>query len=288
MSSGSGREERESLRRTFDTAADRYHDARPDYPPDLFDELVRLARLEPGARLLEIGAGTGKATVPMARRGFQIVCLELGTSLAEVAVRNLSGFPDVEVIAASFDDWEPRNRPPFDLVFAATAWHWLDPKTRYARAWEALRPGGRVAFWSASHVFPDGGDPFFHDIQAVYEEIGEGVPPDATWPRPGELPDQRDEIEATGLFTDVQVRHYDWEVRYDAESYVALLRTFSGHLAMAEWKERRLYDAVRTRLAAREDGVLRRHWGAALHVATRTDLGEPVTFAESPSRRSMA
>ncbi|MGH3387088.1 MAG: class I SAM-dependent methyltransferase [Nocardioidaceae bacterium] len=271
MPSGSGREERESLRRTFDAAAHHYHEARPDYPADLFDDLVRLARLAPRARVLEIGAGTGKATVPMAQRDFQIVSLELGTRLAGEAAQNLSGFPDVEVVAASFDDWERGQRPPFDLVFAATAWHWLDPATRYTRAWEALRPGGHVAFWSASHVFPEGGDPFFRDIQAVYEEIGEGVSPDATWPRPGELPDERDEIEATGLFTDVQVRHHDWEVRYDAESYVALLRTFSGHLAMAEWKQRRLYDAIRTRLAVREDGVLRRHWGVALHVATRAD-----------------
>ena len=134
-------------------------------------------------------------------------------------------------------------------MFAATAWHWLDPATRYRRAWELLRPGGHLAFWGAVHVFPDDGDPFFREIQPVYDEIGEGRAADATWPRPGDLPDDGADIEASGLFDDVQVRQYDWEIRYDAESYIALLDTFSGHLEMAPGKRAHLYDAIRARLA---------------------------------------
>jgi len=65
----------------------------------------------------------------------------------------------------------------------------------------------------------------------------------------------------------VRVRHFDWELRYDADSYIGLLRTFSGHLVMTEEKQAYLYEAIRTRLAARPDHEVRRHWGAALHVA---------------------
>ena len=126
-------------------------------------------------------------------------------------------------------------------MFAATAWHWLDPAVRYQRAWRLLRPGGHLAIWSATHVFPEGGDPFFAELQEVYEEIGEGVPEDALRPRPGELPDDRDEIERTGLFEDVLVRHFDWEIAYDAEAYLRLLDTFSGHIAMQPWQRERLY-----------------------------------------------
>ena len=45
-------ENREPLRRTFDSAADLYEAARPSYPNELFDDLVELARLEAGARLV--------------------------------------------------------------------------------------------------------------------------------------------------------------------------------------------------------------------------------------------
>lgn len=262
-------QDRLRLRQTFDAAAERYDRARPDYPEQLFDDLVQLAALQPGDHLLEVGAGTGKASVPLARRGFRLTCLELGGQLAAVLARNLAGFPDVTVVNASYDEWQPPSGTSFDLVFAATAWHWLDPDHRYEKAWAALRPGGHLAFWGAVHVLPEGGDPFFDQIQQVYDEIGEGRTADETRLRPGDLPDDAADIEASGLFDDVQVRQYDWETLYDADSYIDLLETFSGHLAMAPGNRAHLFAAIRGRLAERPERPLRRHWGAVLHVARR-------------------
>jgi SAM-dependent methyltransferase len=196
--------EREELRRTFDSAAACYHRARPDYPTALYDELERAAGLRPGDRLLEVGCGTGKATIPLARRGYRIMCVELGRALAAEARRNLAGFPDVRVVHADFEGWEPATAASFELVFAATAWHWIDPGIRYRKAARWLRAGGHLAFWSAVHVFPEGGDPFFREIQPVYDQIGEGLPPGAAGPQPDELADERPEIEASGLFEEVR------------------------------------------------------------------------------------
>jgi hypothetical protein len=111
-------------------------------------------------------------------------------------------------------------------------------------------------------------------IQPVYDEIGAGQPPGEGRPRPGELPDGLSAaIEASGLFGDIVVEQFDWEVRYDAEGCLDLLDTFSGHIAMAPWQRDRLYGEIRRRLAQRPDGQLRRHWGAILHVARRRDAG---------------
>lgn len=82
--------DRRRLRTTFDSAATSYQQARPDYPPELYDELVRLAALQPGDHVLEVGCATGKATVPLARRGFQITGVELGPALAAEARHNLT------------------------------------------------------------------------------------------------------------------------------------------------------------------------------------------------------
>jgi SAM-dependent methyltransferase len=250
--------DRERLRATFDSAARLYQQARPGYPDELYAELVRLAGLRSGDRLLEIGCATGKVT-----------CIELGAELAAAARQNLAGFDAVEVIEAAFETWRSPDGAAFDLVFAATAWHWIDPGVRYRKARDLLRPGGHLAFWSATHVFPAGGDQFFRDIQPVYDEIGEALPPGVIWPRPAELPDERAEIEGSGLFDAVAVRHFDWEVSYTAEEYIRLLDTFSGHIAMAAWQRDRLYGEIRRRLAERPDGRLRRHWGVVLHVARR-------------------
>src|SRR5579859_3501983 len=266
--------ERERLRATFDAAASLYHQARPGYPEELFDELERLAGLRAGARLLEVGCGTGLATIPLARRGYAITCVEIGRELAVQARRNLAGLPGVRVVREAFETWQPAGRRAYDLVYAATSWHWIDPAIKYARAWDLLRPGGHLAVWGAAHVVPAGGDPFFREIQDVYDEIGESLPPGANFPHPGELPDARAEIEASGLFGDAAVRHFDWEIKYDADGYVRLLDTFSGHIAMEQWQRERLYGEIRRRLAERPDGLLRRHWGAVLHVARRLDRSQ--------------
>jgi len=263
--------DRERLRAPFESAAGRYHRARPDYPEALYDALTEAAGLGPGATALEVGPATGKATLPLARRGLRITCLELGAELTARARHNLAGFPEVTVVNASFETWQPPPGPGVDLVYAATAWHWIDPAIRYRRAWQLLRPGGHLAIWGTEHVFPDGGDRLFHEIQDVYDEIGEGMPPGQLRARPGEVPDGRAEIEASGLFGDVVVRQFDWEVSYDADGYIALLDTFSGHIAMADWQRRRLYGEIRRRLAQRPDGRLRRHWGSVLHVARRRE-----------------
>ena len=263
--------DREALRATFDRAAALYDRARPEYPDELFDELVSLTATRPGDLVLEVGCATGKATRALAARGLRVVCVELGGELAAYARRALASFADVQVVHAAFEEWEPPDGQAFDLIVAATSWHWIDPKVRYSKAWRLLRAGGHLAFWSASHVFPLGGDPFFREIQDVYDEIGEGLPDGAAWPQPGELPDESEEIAAGGLFEPLAVSQFDWELTYDADQYLRLLDTFSGHITMQPWQRRRLYGEIRRRLAQRPDGLVRRHWGAALHIARRLD-----------------
>jgi SAM-dependent methyltransferase len=259
------------LRTTFDSVADRYQEARPAYPVALFDTLQRATGISAGDQLLEIGCGTGIATLPLAERGFHLTCIELGPELAAAARRNLAGFPEVNVVTAAFEDWRPADRQRFDLVFAATAWHWVDPTVGYPRVWELLRPGGHFAFWSAVHVIREDGDPFFAELQQVYDEIGEGMPAEWQPPRPGQLPDDREEVEGSGLFELVGAHQFDWEVSYTAEDYLRLLDTFSNHIALEAGQRDHLYGEIRRRLARRPDGRVRRHWGSVLQVARRLD-----------------
>ncbi|MEW9551026.1 methyltransferase domain-containing protein [Nonomuraea sp. NPDC050783] len=258
------------LRETFDEAAATYQDARPDYPAELYTDLLALTALAPPARLLEVGCGPGKATLPLARAGFTITAIELGAALAAEARRRLAGFAGVSVITSSFEGWEPPEGDRFDLVYAATAWKWVDPAVKYAKAAALLAEGGHLAVWNADHAFPAGFDPFFTEIQRVYDELGEGdgspwpPPPPEEWPDPAAA-----EFEGSGHFAVTATRRYVWALRYTAEEYIALLDTFSGHIAMHPAKRAHLYGEVRRRLAARPDGRLTRHWSVVLTVGRR-------------------
>ncbi|HEY5988888.1 MAG TPA: class I SAM-dependent methyltransferase [Streptosporangiaceae bacterium] len=108
------------LRTTFTEDAELYDRARPGYPPEMFDDLVELAGIGPGCRVLEIGCGTGQATVPLAERGCRIVAVELGAAMAGIARDRLARCPAAEVVTSSFEAW-PLPPEPFDVVLAATA-----------------------------------------------------------------------------------------------------------------------------------------------------------------------
>ncbi|MEV4173254.1 class I SAM-dependent methyltransferase [Nonomuraea sp. NPDC049709] len=258
------------LSATFDRAAATYQDARPDYPAELFSDLLRITGLTPPAHLLEVGCGPGKATLPLARLGFRITAVELGQALAAEARRRLADFAGVSVITSPFEGWQPPAGDRFDLVYAATAWKWLDPAVKYDKAASLLAPGGHLAVWNAEHAMPAGYDPIFDEIQEVYEEIDEGH--DGPWPGP--TPEEQPnpvatEFETSGHFTVAGTRLYVWALRYTADEYLALLDTFSGHIAMEPDRRRHLYQEIRRLLATRPDGRLTRHWYVVLTVGRR-------------------
>jgi SAM-dependent methyltransferase len=252
--------QRETLRTTFEQVPELYARARPSYPPRLFDDLVALARLPVGARIVEIGCGTGQATLPLAERGFAVTCVELGARLATIARQKLAGFPAVDVVVADFDTWETAER--FDGAVAFTSFHWLDPETRFARVASLLRPGGVLAVTSTSHVA--GGDDFFVDVQADYREV---VPEDTASHEGGPRPP--DDIEGLRfdeeLFEPVARHRYVWDVAYDADAYIAVLTTYSGHRALDAARREELFTRIRRRIEPR--GGVRKTYLATLDVA---------------------
>src|SRR5918911_3342325 len=97
---------RNRLQTIFDEAASLYDEVRPGYPEDLFDDVVSLSGIPAGGRILEIGCGTGQATVPFARRGYRILCIELGENMAAVARGNLKAYPRAAVRVGPFEEWQ--------------------------------------------------------------------------------------------------------------------------------------------------------------------------------------
>src|SRR5215472_11464120 len=128
------------LRIGFDRAAEDYQRTRPVCPSQLFDDLIQLAGLNVGDRVVEIGCGTGQATVPLAERGLAVTAVELGPELAAIARRRLMAFPAAEVVTCSFEDWQPPDAA-FDAVVAFNSLHWIDPELRYSKTYGLLRSG---------------------------------------------------------------------------------------------------------------------------------------------------
>jgi SAM-dependent methyltransferase len=264
------REPYTGLAATFDTAAELYERARPHYPQQLFADLA--AALGAGsvpARVLEIGPGTGQATRGLLQQGWRVVALEPGPELAAVARRVLAGRGDVEVVVSPLELWEADGREPFDLVFAATSWHWLNPQVAYPRAADLLRSGGCLAIVATEHVLPLDGDDFFRTVERAYEEVG--MSDGKGGPKPPEqipAPDAA-AIGSSGLFAPPVVRRYVWSRDYTTEEYLTVLSTYSNHIAASPQQRETLFARVRDLIAARPSATVRKHYLNTLLVSRR-------------------
>jgi SAM-dependent methyltransferase len=254
--------ERQKLRRrSFDSIAGVYDRVRPRYPEQLFDDIVRLSGIGSGARVLEIGPGTGQATLPLARRGLAVVGVELAPRMARLCRTNLRGFHSVTVHAADFEHW-PVEPASFDVVLSASAFHWLNPRTAFARAASALRPSGSIALLWHFRVTPN--TPLQRELDAVYATLGlkpwRAKPPEERTRR------QREAILNSGRFGPVTVRRYASNRDYTTADYIALLRTMSDHAILPAPTRRRLFAGIR-RAIDRHSGLLRRESIATLFTA---------------------
>ena len=157
-----------SLRQTFDEVALLYNDARPCYPDELISTLIAVTNLHKASTLLEIGPGTGQATKPLAKQGFNITCIELGAALAEVAKYELQDYKNVKILVDAFEETTLQTES-FDLVFAATAFHWIDPELKYLKTHRILKDNGNLAIIHTNHISDEKGDIFFKVSQPIYD-----------------------------------------------------------------------------------------------------------------------
>jgi SAM-dependent methyltransferase len=245
-------------RESFDEVALLYNAARPGYPPTLVDDLMELAGMNQGHRVLEIGPGTGQLTVPLAERGLSLIGVELGTNMARIARRNLSSFTNVEVVVADFDTWALPVEP-FDLVVAATAFHWLDPATRLERCAKALRSGGILAILETHWGVSDREDSFWTDSQSCYSKWDPDYDSEIRPVTLRDLPLKRTDIANSPIFELVAHRRYHCDRRYDAVQYCNLLGTFSNIRALTETARMGFLACVQDLINKRFGGYILRH-----------------------------
>ena len=253
---------------TFDAVAENYDASRPGYPAAAIDALMTDACLSSGARVLEVGAGTGKATRDLAARGLSIVAVEPGAQMARIAARHLGSGADVDFEVTTFEDYAARApHGRFDAVISAQAFHWSDTATRYTHARDLLTDGGHLALiWNR---YAPGQTPLEARIDAIYAA---NAPPTQSLGPPGGyeafMTEWCAEIEGSGCFGPVAASAHPWEARYDTESYLRLMDTWSDHRIMPADTKKALFDDVAAAIES-FGGVLVKRYVAVLMVARR-------------------
>jgi SAM-dependent methyltransferase len=233
-------ERRRRLAGTFDRVAATYRDARPGYPPELFALLVERCGLGAGSAVLEIGAGTGEATIPLLRLGAHVTAVEPGTALVRELLARTRGHRLVTMETTFEDALVPDAS--FDIVTSATAFHWVDPALGVPKAAQALRDRGWLAVWSNVYGDPERPDPFHEAIQPLLRaHAPELTPPDV--PHAGGV-SRPDAEKGHPDFGEAEEHVFRWEATHDPDQIRALFSTFSSWIALPVERREPLLDAL--------------------------------------------
>lgn len=129
---------------SFDKAAARYAENRPSYPSSVLDTIEEfLARPLAGARVADVGAGTGIATALLRERGAEVLGIEPGEGMA---AQFRVDHPDLAMVRADGNAL-PLHDGCLDLITYAQAWQWTDTNRSVPEALRVLRPAGALAVW---------------------------------------------------------------------------------------------------------------------------------------------
>lgn len=233
----------------FDSIADQYADVRPGYPEAMYDYVLCAARLGPESTILEIGCGPGNSTLPFARRGFAVVCVEAGGRLAEIARHVLEPYPSVVVEQSRFEDWQAAGRR-FSLLFAAQAYHWIDPQIGVAKSHQVLRTEGMAAL--AWNVPRREETPLRAALDDAYDRCAPALSAKSGNFAGATRKATVERLVSSKLFTLAGEESFTWHRHYSVAEYITLLGTFSDHVALHPSARANLFDTIAN--AIREAG----------------------------------
>jgi SAM-dependent methyltransferase len=227
-----------SRAQSFDVAAAQYAASRPSYPAALFDAIEELAGCRfAGARVADVGAGTGIASVLLRERGADVIAVEPGEAMAGELHRTLPGVPIVRGDGNAL----PLAEASCDLVTYAQSWQWTDPGRSVPEALRVLRAGGALAIWWNTTAF---------DVPWIREQHGRIAHHCGVKPRSAVRPSDGDAVRLAGL-TGLRVarRQVRWSRTVSLDVHLANIGSRSAFLVLDEAARQAYFVDERERLS---------------------------------------
>jgi SAM-dependent methyltransferase len=260
----------------FDEIVTDYDKVRPSYPDVLYNDLFAYIGSSRNLNTLEIGAGTGKATVPVITAGNTVTAVELGEHMSEFLRERFGEYEGFKVITSSFENAELTDSG-YGLIYAASAFHWVDAEIGCPKVYRLLNSGGVFALLRFNWVTADTED-VVTKINTAYEKhyqsfYGKG---------PRKL--TRDEYclpigikRGFGFndmsdygFTDVVCKTYDRVITYTADDYIGMLETMSDHRALPENNRAALYAEIRN-IITKNGGQIKQGYFFQLYMGRKSE-----------------
>ena len=249
-----------------------YDEVRPPYPESFFSLLVDQGALFPGASALEIGPGNGLATRALIARGANpLTVVEPEKAFHGLLASIGAGQTDCDFrfVHAAFED-AALEAEAYDLVVAATMYHWLNPSTRVELIADLLKPTGHVALmWN---VFGNlrKPDPFHEatkDLVAHLPASPAGAPADIPFALARH--DREEEFLRTGRFELRAYLEVQWTIRLSAAKVGLLYEGFSSIARLPEVERTELLQRIVNVADTRFGGIVERNMTSPMYLFRR-------------------
>ena len=220
---------------TFDTVADTYEKLRPGYTNELYQAIFEYKLINNMSRVVEIGIGGGQATLPFLQTGCNLTAVDYGENFCEICREKFKDYPNFSAVSGKFEDIDFNGE--YDLIYSASAFHWIPEEIGYKKVYDMLKNGG-VFIRFANHPYRDKGKPALsEDIDQIYAEYYYKF-----YNKEPETPIEYTEQQAHDRaliaeeydFTDIQYKLFYRTRTFSAEEYIKLLGTYSDHIAIEE------------------------------------------------------
>lgn len=148
----------------FSSRVDNYARYRPGYPPQAIDLLRERCGLGPGARVADLGSGTGILTELLLASGAEVFAVEPNDGMRAAAEAQLGHYPRFHSVKGTAES-TTLAAASVELLVAGQAFHWFDPQRARSEALRVLRPGAWAALlWNER---PPELTPFLADYEAL-------------------------------------------------------------------------------------------------------------------------
>ncbi|WP_433136263.1 class I SAM-dependent methyltransferase [Actinomadura nitritigenes] len=238
----------------------------------MFSDLVSITGMSERSSVLEVGCGTGQATRSLAALRCSVTAIEPGAEMAALARRRLAPFRNVTVETSTFEEWDER-RGRFDVLVAASAWHWVDPSIGWRRAHAMLGPGGWMALLGHVVARRPGEPEVYAETADLHERFSPGNP---DWGHPPLEDDVRTTDvgwgpveDSGGLFGPTIVRWYPTVQWFNGNGFADLLRSTSPYRRLDHDVRGPLLGAIAERIRTRMGDRASRRYLSVLRIGQR-------------------
>ena len=218
---------------TFDTVASTYDKFRPSYPDELYKMIFNYTSLNETCCAVEVGIGGGQATLPILKTGCNVTAVECGKEFSKLCKEKFREYPNFSVVTGKFEDVNFDNNS-YNLVYSATAFHWIPEDVGYPKVFSILKRGGVFARF-ANHPYPcKDNPPLFDKIQEIYAEYYPDKKGKSRTEYSGAQAGQIAKIAENYGFTNIKFAMFYRTRTFSANEYCKLLGTYSDHIAIEE------------------------------------------------------